>query len=208
MNVAVIFYSLYGNTATLAAAVAAGAEQAGATVRLRQVPELIHEEQGTRPPPRWTSDPIRTQRERLAPVPLARNEDLLWADGVAFGSPARYGAMCAQLKHFIDGFGKRWLADELPGKVAGVFCATLNPEAHASTLRSMMIPLFYLGFLIQGHHCAEHEPMSTAELLGGSLFRAPSAGGLRPDHPPTEADLTLSRALGHRLALAAGRLRG
>src|SRR4051812_40347578 len=84
MNVAVIFYSLYGNTALLASAVAAGAESAGATVRLLRVPDLA-------PPGGEPSPRIRETRDRLADLPLAGNDDLIWADGVAFGSPTRYG---------------------------------------------------------------------------------------------------------------------
>ena len=39
-NIAVVYYSSTGNTHQLAAAVAEGAREAGAEVRLRRVPEL------------------------------------------------------------------------------------------------------------------------------------------------------------------------
>jgi NAD(P)H dehydrogenase (quinone) len=207
MNVAVIFYSLYGSTATLAAAVAEGAEQAGAAVRLRQVPELVLE--GGDPWRGWTSDRIRAQKERLASVPLAEEGDLLWADGVAFGSPARYGNMCAQLGRFLDGGHRPWLTGELAGKVAGVFCpASAARGAQESTLLSMMGTLFHLGFLIHGLPRARAGQRSTAPVDDGAACGAPYAGGLGPDHLPTELDRAAARALGRHVAVAAGRLRG
>ena len=202
MNVAVIFYSMYGNTGALASATAEGAERAGASVRLRQVAELAPPEVTARNPA------ARATREKYASVPLATNDDLLWADGVAFGSPTRYGNMCAQLKQFFDQTGKLWLSGELVGKVASVFCSTSTLHGgQETTLVSMMLPLFHLGFIVQGLPYAEAEQMSLDEIHGGSPYGVSSVSGPRGDRPPTEIDLTLARALGRRLALVAGRLR-
>lgn len=202
MNVAVIFYSAHGNTGALAAAVAEGAERAGAAVRLRRVPELLPAESAAAGARTQTADP---QYSQLA---LAANDDLLWADGVAFGSPTRYGNMCAQLKYFLDQTGKLWLSGALVGKVAGVFCSTSTIHGgQESTLLSMMIPLFHLGFLVQGLPYAEAEQMSMDEIHGGSPYGASSVSGARSDRAPTEIDRTLARALGRRLAMVAGKLR-
>lgn len=201
MNVAVIFYSMYGNTAALARAVAEGAERAGASVRLRQVAELV-------PPDVVAQTPrLRAAREALAPIPLATNDDLLWANGVAFGSPTRYGNMCAQLKNFLDQTGKLWLSGELVGKVAAVFCSTSTMHGgQETTLVSMMIPLFHLGFVVHGLPYAEAEQMSMEDIHGGSPYGASSVSGPNGERPPTEIDLTLARALGRRLAITAGKL--
>lgn len=48
---------------------------------------------------------------------LARAE----AEGVIFGTPTRYGNMCAQMKQFIDRTGSLWEKGALENKVAGVF---------------------------------------------------------------------------------------
>ncbi len=48
-------------------------------------------------------------------------EDLGWADGMAFCTPARYGNMSAQMKNFIDKTGNLWQKGALINKVAGVF---------------------------------------------------------------------------------------
>lgn len=202
MNVAVIYYSMYGNVAALAAAIAAGAESAGASVRLRQVAELV--------PPETVAKNARMRavKERYAAVPLATIDDLVWADGVAFGSPTRYGNMCAQLKNFIDHTGKLWLSGALVGKVAGVFCSTSTMHGgQESTLLSMMNPLFHLGFVVQGLPYAEVEQMSMEEIHGGSPYGVSSVSGPNADTPPKEIDLTMARALGRRIASTAGKLR-
>ena len=202
MNIAVIFYSAHGNTAALAAAVTEGAERAGATVRSRRVPEIASAEDPAREPkPR---SPLAGYRD----LPLATNDDLLWADGVVFGSPTRYGNMCAQLKSFIDQTGSLWLSGALVGKVAGVFCSTSTLHGgQESTLISMMIPLFHLGFLVQGLPYAEVEQMSMDDIHGGSPYGVSSVSGPRADRAPIEIDRTMGRALGRRIALVAGRLR-
>ncbi len=202
MNVAVIFYSAYGNTAALATAVAEGAERAGAAVRTRRVAELS--------PAQDAAGDARLQatRQQYSALSPATNDDLLWADGVAFGSPTRYGNMCAQLKYFIDQTGSLWLSGALVGKVASVFCSTSTIHGgQESTLISMMIPLFHLGFLVQGLPYAEAEQMSMDDIHGGSPYGVSSVSGPRSDRAPTEIDRTLARALGRRLALVAGRLR-
>jgi NAD(P)H dehydrogenase (quinone) len=205
MNVAVIFYSAHGNTAALAAAVGEGAERAGATVRSRRVPDLVSAEG---PPPAPAGPKPGTTRDPYRELPLATNDDLLWADGVAFGSPTRYGNMCAQLKSFIDQTGSLWLSGALVGKVAGVFCSTSTLHGgQESTLISMMIPLFHLGFLVQGLPYAEIEQMSMDEIHGGSPYGVSSVSGPRSDRAPIEIDRTLARALGRRIALVAGKLR-
>ena len=202
VNIAVIFYSMLGNTAALARAVAEGAERAGASVRLLQVPELV-------PPDVIAKNPqMRAVKEALAAVPMATNDDLVWADGVAFGTPTRYGNMSAQLKNFIDQTSKLWLSGVLVGKIAGVFCSTATMHGgQETTLVSMMIPLFHLGFIVHGLPYAEAEQMSMDDIHGGSPYGVSSVSGTGGARPPTEIDLTLARALGRRLSIAAGRLR-
>ncbi len=202
MNIGVIFYSMTGNTAALARAVAEGAERAGADVRLRQVPNLTSPDEIARNPR------MRDAKAQLASIPLATNDDLLWANGVAFGSPTRYGNMCAELKRFIDQTGKLWLSGALVGRVAGVFCSTMTMHGgQESTLLSMMIPLFHLGFIVHGLPYAEAEQTSMEDIHGGSPYGASSVSGASAARPPTEIDLTLARALGRRLAIVAGKLR-
>jgi NAD(P)H dehydrogenase (quinone) len=50
--------------------------------------------------------------------------DLEWADGIAFGTPTRYGNMTAQMKEYIDETGGLWQKGALENKVAGIFTST------------------------------------------------------------------------------------
>ncbi|WP_437550305.1 NAD(P)H-dependent oxidoreductase [Sorangium sp. So ce367] len=196
MNVAVIFYSRYGDTAALAAAVAQGARQAGATVRLRRVADLTVIED------RWSAanERIRAARGHLASVPLAQQDDLFWADGIAIGSPARYGAMCAEIRRFLD--GTRQPSGDLAGKVASVFCSPSAVEgAQRATLTATLGSLAGHGVLVQAPARAEMDPTSRAAQRDGP----PRASA---DHAPAELDLAPARALGRRLARRESRTRG
>jgi NAD(P)H dehydrogenase (quinone) len=141
-------------------------------------------------------------------VPLATNEDLLWCDGVAFGSPTRYGNMAAQLKAFVDQTGALWLKGALVGKVATVFTSTSTQHGgQESTLLTMMVPLFHLGFIVMGLPYAETRQMEMREIHGGSPYGASSVSGMEAAREPTAVDLALAEAQGKRLARAAARLR-
>ena len=92
-KVLVVFYSMYGNTAKLARAVAEGAQQVkDVEVSLRQVEELIPKEIIE------TNERMKKVKEELADIPLVTDKDLVEADGIVFGSPTRYGNMAAQIK--------------------------------------------------------------------------------------------------------------
>jgi NAD(P)H dehydrogenase (quinone) len=93
-NVAVIYYSSTGNVHALAEAVAEGAEETGAEVRLRRVAEFAPDE-AIDANAAW-----RAHLQATASVPVASLDDLRWADAYAFGSPTRFGNLSAQLKQF------------------------------------------------------------------------------------------------------------
>ena len=98
-KVAVIYYSATGNVHALAEAVAEGAMEVGAQVRLRRVAELA---------PADAIDPNLAWRayvDATADNQVATNDDVLWADGLAFGSPTRFGNVSSQLKQFLDRTG-------------------------------------------------------------------------------------------------------
>lgn len=98
-KVAVVYYSATGNVFELAHAVAGGAEEAGAEVRLRRVPELAPES-AIAANPRW-----KEHRDATRAIPEADLADLEWADAYAFGTPTRYGNPSLQLKQFLDTTG-------------------------------------------------------------------------------------------------------
>lgn len=195
MKILVVFYSRTGNVFRLAEEVAHGAHDQGAEVRLRRVPDLH---------PNALSD----QQPVLKAIPFASHEDLSWADGVCFGSPTRYGNMAAPLKAFIDQTGELWLKNALVGKVAGCFTSSSTQHGgQESTLLSMMIPLFHLGFVIQGLPYTHAGQMDMQGIHGGSPYGASSVSGSDSQRVPTAIDLELARALGRSVASTAGKLR-
>ncbi|OFZ81667.1 MAG: NAD(P)H:quinone oxidoreductase, type IV [Bdellovibrionales bacterium RIFOXYD1_FULL_44_7] len=198
MNILVVFYSMTGNTAKLAKAITEGAETEGATTRLRQVKELIPQSVID------SREDLKAIKEQLKDIPYATNKDLHWADGVAFGSPTRYGNMAAQLKEFIDGTGGLWLSGALVGKVASVFTSTATQHGgQESTLLSMMNTLFHLGYILQGLPYAEAAQMDMSGIHGGTPYGVSSVSGLDSKRAPTEIDLQLAHAVGKRLAQTA-----
>jgi NAD(P)H dehydrogenase (quinone) len=98
-RVAIIYYSSTGHVHRLAQAVAEGAARAGADARLRRVAELAPAA-AIDANPAWAAHARATRG-----IPEATHDDLRWADGFAFGTPARFGTPAAQLKQFIDTTG-------------------------------------------------------------------------------------------------------
>jgi multimeric flavodoxin WrbA len=109
-KIAVIFYSATGNVRAIAEAVAEGAADTGADVRLREVRDLS-EEMLISQRQYWGR-----HRSVLPLLPEAELADLDWADGFAFGSPTRFGNVAAQLKIFLDQAGELWQNGRLANK--------------------------------------------------------------------------------------------
>src|ERR1700757_3415912 len=142
-RVAVVYYSATGNVHGLADAVADGAEQAGAEVRLRHVEELASELLISQ------NQYWGRHRSQVAEAPVATLDDLEWADGVAFGSPTRFGNIAAQLKQFIDQAGTLWQAGKLADKVGTSFTSTQNPHGgQETTILALHHTLYHWGMLI------------------------------------------------------------
>jgi NAD(P)H dehydrogenase (quinone) len=142
-HVAVIYYSATGNVHALAHALAEGAEQAGAQVRLRHVEELASELMISQ------NQYWGRHRSQVENQPVATLDDLEWADGIAFGTPTRFGNLAAQLKQFIDQAGRLWQEGKLADKVATAF--TSSQTAHGgqeTTILALNNTLYHWGMLI------------------------------------------------------------
>ena len=187
LKVAVIYYSGTGNVHALAKAVAEGAEEAGAEVRLRRVAELAPDE-AIDSNPAW-----RANVEATRDVPVATHDDLQWADAYAFGTPTRFGNVAAQLKQFLDTTGPLWFNGELADKAATGFTSAMNPHGgNESTLLALYNTLYHWGSIVvptgytdQTIYGAGGNPYGTAHPSG--------AGG------PQDAVLAAARYQGRRL---------
>ena len=123
MKVKVVFYSMYGHIYRMAEAIAEGAREVEkADVELLQVAELVPDEA-------LEKSGAKQARQAFAHVSVAKPSDLADADAIVFGTPTRFGNMCAQMRNFLDQTGGLWAQNALVGKVGSVFTssATLMP---------------------------------------------------------------------------------
>lgn len=139
-KVAVVYYSSTGTVHQLAEAVARGAREEGAEVRLLRVPELAPAE-AIAANPAWGAHVAATQN-----VPVATADDILWANAVIFGSPTRFGNVASQLKQFLDALGGQWAQGLLANKVYSGFTATSTAHGgQESTLLALYNTVHHFG---------------------------------------------------------------
>ena len=175
MNIVVVYYSATGTVHALASAVAEGAREAGAQVRLRRVAELAPES-AIDANPGWRAHVDQVSGE----VEVATLEDLVWGDGYAFGTPTRFGTPAAQLKQFIDQTGGLWRDGTLADKPATAFTSAFNRHGgNEATILSLSNVFYHWGSLIVPPGYTD----PTVSAAGGnpygtSAFGAPSEGGL------------------------------
>jgi NAD(P)H dehydrogenase (quinone) len=192
-EILVLYYSRYGATAEMARQVCRGIESTGARARLRTVPAVS-----------TVTEKVADEIPESGP-PYATLDDLKECDGLAVGSPTRFGNMAAALKYFFDGTGELWLSGTLAGKPAGVFTSTSSLHGgQETTLLSMMLPLLHHGMLIVGIPYTEQELMATTG--GGTPYGPSHAAGTNSDRAISEMEKKLCHALGARIADVARRL--
>jgi NAD(P)H dehydrogenase (quinone) len=189
-RIAVIYYSATGNVHRLAQAVAEGAEHAGGEVRLRHVEELASEQLISH------NQLWGRHRSQVDEAPLATLDDLEWADGIAFGTPTRFGNVAAQLKQFIDQAGRLWQQGKLADKVATSFTSSQTPHGgQESTILALNNTLYHWGMLILPLGYTVHEVFAAGGNPYGTSFVS--------DHNVTGPDapaLAVARYQGERLA--------
>jgi NAD(P)H dehydrogenase (quinone) len=174
----------------LARAVAEGAEQASATVRLRHVEELASELEISQ------SQHWGRHRSQVDEEPIATLEDLDWADGVAFGTPTRFGNVSAQLKQFMDRAGRLWQQGKLADKVATSFTASQTPHGgQESTILALNNTLYHWGMVIVPLGYTVREVFAA----GGNPYGASYTSGHTVTGPDEHA-LAVARYQGERLA--------
>ncbi len=198
VNVLIAFYSRNGSTEQIAKAVAKGAEAAGAEVRLCRAHDIVAEEI-IQKVPGWAENRDRMQKEYAAPTP----EDMVWADGILFGTPTRFGNVCAELKAYIDSVGEPWAQGRFNGKAGGAFSSTSsNHGGNESTVLSLYNVLSHLGLIIT--------PLGYSDpslFKAGTPYGTTMVSGQKSDIPPTAADLDVAVYQGRRTTEVARALR-
>ena len=190
-RIAVIYYSATGNVHALANAVAEGAESAGAEVRVRQVEEIASEQ--------LISQNQHWGRHRAAvrDLPDATLDDLAWADGVAFGTPTRFGNVSAQLKQFMDQAGDLWEKGQLADKLVTSFTSSQTEHGgQESTLLALSNTYYHWGMVIVPLGYTVHEVYAS----GGNPYGTSYTSGTNLPGHVDEDTLKVARAQGARLA--------
>ena len=159
----------------------------------------------TVPPIRTTTQTIESDIPESGP-PYVTCNDLVNCDGLALGSPTRYGNMAAPLKYFIDSTADVWISGGLVGKPAPVFSSTGSLHGgQERTLLSMMLPLIHHGMLLIG--LPYTEPGLFEKEGGGTPYGATHVAGEKNDLPVTKNEKELCFAAGKRLATIAKKLK-
>lgn len=198
-KIIVIFYSLSGQTAKLAKEIAEGAKEIpGINVEVKRVPELL------------SAELFETKLSKLKPIkealekefPEATIDDLIGADGIAFGTPVHFGSFASQIKQFIDQLSPVWVKGQLVNKPMAVFCSgAITHGGEEATLLSLIIPLMNLGMIPIGIPY----PIQGEELNfdAGSPYGAIFTSGSKGEKKFSKDDKKVARILGRRLAIMA-----
>jgi len=189
-----VYYSTYGNVYKMAKLGAEGVNEVeGAEAVLRRVPELMPQEVID------AREDMKHGQEMQKDVPVVTLEDFEEAGAIAFGTPTRFGNVCAQLKNQIDQLGPLWMKGAFIGKAAGVFVSTASLHGGQETTPfTLMAPLLHLGFVIVG------VPYSVKELFttkgGGSPYGPGHVAGPENKREVDPEESAVCLVLGRRLA--------
>ena len=194
-SILILYYSRDGSVAQLAKLIARGVNKIdGCESKLRRVPPVSTTTEAV-------EDEIPSEGH-----PYVTLEDLESCDGLALGSPTRFGNMAAPLKYFLDSTSSLWLSGKLAGKPACVFTSTSSMHGgQETTLISMMMPLLHHGMIIVGIPYTEPELSDTN--TGGTPYGASHVAGFAGNITLSKDEEALCMALGERLARTAIKLK-
>lgn len=195
MKIHIVFYSMYGHIYRMAEAAAEGVREVPESeVGLFQVPELI-------PAEALEKSGAAKARETFKHVPLADMEVLTAADAIIFGTPTRFGNMCAQMRNFLDQTGGLWAKGALIGKVGSVFTSTATQHGgQETTIISFHITLLHHGMIIVGVPYSEKRLMKMDEISGGGPYGASTLAGHDGSRMPSDNELAIARFQGRHVS--------
>lgn len=193
-QILILYYSSGGSVAEMASYISRGVESVeNCEAYIRTVPKI---------------SPVTKNAKPEIPEngpPYASYDDLIKCDGLALGSPTRFGNMAAPLKFFIDSTSDIWLSGGLSGKPASVFSSTGSLHGgQETTLLSMILPLIHHGMLIIG--LPYSEPGLFSKEGGGTPYGATHVAGKNNELPISKNEKELCFASGKRLAIISKKL--
>jgi NAD(P)H:quinone oxidoreductase type IV len=202
-KIQVVFYSMYGHIHKMAEAVADGARAIeGTEVALLQVPELLADDV-------LLLSGARDTRAAFAAVPYAVPAKLAEADAIIFGTPTRFGNMCAQMRNFLDQTGPLWLNGGLIGKVGSVFTSAASQHGGVeTTITSFHTTLLHHGMVVVGVPYSQQKLLDMDSIEGGSPYGASTLTRGDGTRQPSAHELEIARFQGMHVADIARRLTG
>lgn len=195
LKILVLYYSNYGAVEKMAHEFARGIESiAGCEAVLRTVPKV-------------SSHCEKVESDIPASGALyVTHEDLESCDGLALGSPTRFGNMAAPLKYFLDSTGSLWAKGALIDKPATVFTSTASLHGGQEiTLLTMMMPLIHHGMLILG--TPYNQAALSETMTGGTPYGVSHLAGPQSNNPLSSHEKILCFETGKRLAEMSKRLK-
>jgi len=189
-KVLVLYYSAYGHIETMANAVAEGAREAGATVDIKRVPELVSAE---------VAKASHYKLDQAAPV--AAIADLANYDAIIFGVGTRFGRMASQMANFLDQAGGLWMTGALVGKIGAAFSSTATQHGgQETTLFSVLTNLLHFGMVVVGLPYSFQGQMRLDEITGGTPYGATTIAAGDGSRQPSENELAGARFQGRHVA--------
>src|ERR1700686_5087076 len=167
-NLLVLYYSSYGHIETMAGAIAEGAREVpNAEASIKGVPELGPEEVARK---------SNFKLDQAAPI--ATVDELPQYDAIIFGTPTRFGNMCAQMRNFLDQTGGLWMTGKLIGKIGSVFVSTASQHGgQETTITSFHTTLLHHGMIIVGVPYSHPGLTVLNEVSGGTPYGASTVAG-------------------------------
>jgi NAD(P)H dehydrogenase (quinone) len=182
----------------MAKAAADGAREAGATVTIKRVPELVPLEVAK-------AAHYKLDQEAAIAEPL----ELENYDAIIVGASTRYGAMAAQLKNFLDQTGPLWAKGALINKVASVMSSTATQHGGAEVaILSTQASLQHHGMIIVPLSYAYQGQSGVDKIRGGSPYGMTTLSDSDGSRMPSEQELEGAKFQGKRVAEIAAKLHG
>jgi NAD(P)H dehydrogenase (quinone) len=188
-NILVVYYSATGNVAQMAHSLAQGAESAGGSTRVRRVAE-------TAPAAAIASNPKWQGFIDNCSDELAELADIQWCDGIALGSPTRFGNSASQLRAFLDTTGGLWAQGSLARLVGTSFTsASTQHGGLESTILSMNNIFYHWGSVIMPlGYVNNFVQKESGNPYGASLYAS-------RENTSVDTHLQAARLQGERLAV-------
>lgn len=196
-KVLVVYFSHFGHTEKLALAVLDGALLVeGVQADIKRVRPLE---------PHVSPDPTLCDLE----IPLASAQELANYDAIIFGTPSRFGNMCADMMFFIEESFQHWANGALVGKLGAVFVSSSSQHGgHETAATALLNTLLHQGMIVTGLPYSAPGVRNMAEISGTMPYGAGVIAGGDNMRQPSDLEFEAAIAQGRHVASIARQMFG